>query len=355
MKKLLMLIVSVVMLTGWRSFNESSSGKRTGQGSPKDVAEDFVKAIVLRKTDKALEVYDTVSGRYERGYALRTKKQRDDLKKQLEDIGHEIDDEKFECKAILEDIMVPPESYGYHLVNGKKYTGEEAKVLVQFEKGEDKKPEGLEVFLVKVDGSWKVAGHEVKSGLDTSSEDSAHEDKVNVDKPKPGNFDRDSAKEDRVKAYEALCREYASLLKRKGQEIPEEAIEEEVGKFRKYSRGKQEEEIEKAETLLKEMKMAPRAEKKEEARPNSRKYDSKDASKNDGRHERLRKYERLCQEAVSLMKREGQEISEDDIEKEIEKFKKLSEEKQEAELKEAEEMLGHLRKVSRAKDADKAK
>lgn len=53
------------------------------------------------------------------------------------------------------------------------------------------------------------------------------------------------------------------------------------------------------------------------------------------------------------MEGQGQGISEEDIKKEIEKFQKLSEGKQEAELKEAEEMLEYLMKVSRAKDAGK--
>ena len=350
MKKLLILIASVVMLTGWRSSNVSSKDERTGLGSPKDVAEDFTQAIIQRNLGKALEFFDAVeeSGRE---FVLRTKKQRDDLKKKLEDLGHEINAEKLECEVILEDIVVPPEFLGYHLVNGKKYTGETARVLLQFVKGDVKKSGGLEIALMKVDGSWKVTGYKEVSGLETSSDDSDREDKGYAvkDKPvkaNPGDFD----KTDRVRAYEALCREFASLLKRKGQNIPEEAIEEEVEKFRGYSKERQEEEIEKAEMQLKEIRKSADAPKKEEAKkdenkPNSRTYD--------GKFERLRKYERLCQEAASLMKGQGQEISEEDIKKEIEKFKKFSEAKQEAELKEAEEILEYLKKASRAKNADK--
>ena len=349
MKKLLILIASVVMLTGWRSSNVSSKNERTGLGSPKDVAEEFAQAIIQRNLGKALAFFDSVEE--SRGnFVLRPKKQMDDLKKKLEDLGHEINAEKLECEVILEDIVVPPEFLGYHLVNGKKYTGETARVLLQFVKGEDKKSGGLEIALMKVNDSWKVSGYKEVSGLETFSDDSDREDKGYAVKDKPVKAEpRDFDKTDRVRAYEAFCREYASLLRKEGKEVSEEDIEKEVERFREYSRSRQEEELENAEKALREKRRSVDAPKKEEAKkdvkPNSRTYD--------GGYERIRKYERLCQEAASLMKGKGQEISEEDIEKEIEKFKKLSEEKQEAELKEAEKALEYLKEASRAKNADK--
>ena len=346
MKKLLLLVVSVVMLAGWRSFNGSSNGKRADLVSPKDVAEDFVNAIVQRDLDKAFEFYDPFeeSGRR---FVLRPRKQRDNIKKKLEDLGHELNAEKLECEAILEDIVVPPEFYGYHLVNGKKYTGETARVLLQFVKGDAKKSDGLEIALVKVDDSWKVAGYELKSGLDTSSEDSDREYKAPASKPQD---EKEAAKKEpnRVREYERICREFASLMKREGREISEDDIEEEIEKFKKYSSEKQKEEIENAERLLKKKRDASRAEAKD-----APKMDSPQARPYSGKYERLRKFERLCREAAALMKGDGQEIAEEDVEKEIEKFKDLSEEKQEAELKEAEEMLEYLKKASRAKAAKK--
>ena len=292
MKKMLTLIASVAMavaLTGCGDSKQSAEKQEEKKaqeavGSPKAVAEDFAKAIVQREPDKAFEFYDTVvmgGQSYKGSYVLRTKKQKNDLKEQLEDLGKKINDDKYDCKAILEQVEVASEVMGYMLVNGKKYTGENAKVLVQFMKGDDKKSDGLEVTLVKVDGSWKVAGYEMVSGLDTSSEDSDREVNRKVTRRKSRNFDGDSefdgdfksnafaatnkvaraenvkspyAAGDRVRTYERLCREYVSLLREKGREIPEEAIEEEVEKFRGYSSEKQEDEIEKAERELRKMR-----------------------------------------------------------------------------------------------------
>ena len=274
MKKLLILVVSVVMLTGWRSYNESSKGERTGLGSPKTVAEDFALAIIQKEPGRALEFFDTISGSYspfaDSKFGVLSKKEKHDLKLHLEDLGKKINDEKLECEAILEDIMVPPEFYGYHLVNGKKYTGESARVILQFVKRGDKKSDGLEVSLVKVDGSWKVKDFKLKSDFETSSEDSDREDKPYRVRDRPSasaDGDRDSER-DRVREYERLCRQYVSLLRRKGQDIPEEAIEEEVEKFKKYSRSRQEEELEKAEEQL--MKLRKSADK---PKAESRKYE----------------------------------------------------------------------------------
>ena len=158
MKKLMMAVAGLAMavvLTGCG-------------GSPKGVAEDFAKAIVQKEPLKALELYDTVVAVGPSRYELRTKKQKDDLKKELEDLGKKINDEKYDCKAILETVSVPSEDMGYTLVNGKKYTGETATVTVQYVKnGDDKKSDGLTVGLVKVDGSWKVTGYRPATGLDT--------------------------------------------------------------------------------------------------------------------------------------------------------------------------------------------
>jgi hypothetical protein len=73
---------------------------------------------------------------------------------------------------VREEIHVPREDSGYMLLNGKKYTGERASVKVQFVKGKDKKSKGMDIPLVKVDGSWKVEFKErvlrVVDGFDTS-------------------------------------------------------------------------------------------------------------------------------------------------------------------------------------------
>ena len=127
-------------------------------GSPKGVAEKFVTAVVQRDTEKAVKL-SVVSAI---GSEIDIKK----AKEKIEALGKEINDDKLEGEAIREVISVPSEDSGYKIVNGVKVTRDEAEVLVQFVKGKDKKAEGMEVDLGKVDGSWKVVNFKSKSGLD---------------------------------------------------------------------------------------------------------------------------------------------------------------------------------------------
>ncbi len=127
-------------------------------GSPKGVAEKFVNAVIQRDTDKAVKL-SVVSAI---GSEIDIKK----AKEKIEALGKEINDDKLEGEAIREVISVPSEDSGYKIVNGVKVTRDEAEVLVQFVKGKDKKAEGMEVDLGKVDGSWKVVNFKSKSGLD---------------------------------------------------------------------------------------------------------------------------------------------------------------------------------------------
>lgn len=116
-------------------------------GSPKSVAEKFMNAVIQRETDKALKYVDTTK---------MTAKDIKNLKEALDAAGKDINDNKFEAEAFYERINVPREDSGYTLINGAKYTGEDAKVSVQFKKEKDKKSEGRRLNLEKVDGSWKV-------------------------------------------------------------------------------------------------------------------------------------------------------------------------------------------------------
>ena len=129
-------------------------------GSPKGVAENFVDAIIQRETDKAMKYMDTTEA---------TPKEIKKGKEALDELGKTINDNKLEAEAFYEKIRVPPEDSGYTLVNGAKYTGETATVKVQFKKGKDLKPDGMEVKLVKVDGSWKVKDFDPLSKLDTET------------------------------------------------------------------------------------------------------------------------------------------------------------------------------------------
>ena len=128
-------------------------------GSPKGVAEDFVDAIIQRETDKAVKYCNMNNA---------TANQIKERNEALDNLGKEINDDKLEAEAINEEIEVPAENSGYRIVNGAKITGESAEVLVQFKKGKDKKPDGIEVKLLKVDGSWTVMDYRTRSGLDTS-------------------------------------------------------------------------------------------------------------------------------------------------------------------------------------------
>jgi hypothetical protein len=129
-------------------------------GSPKGVAEDFVDAVVQRETDKAMKYMDTTEA---------TPKEIKNGKEALDELGKTINDNKLEAEAFYEKIRVPAEDSGYTLVNGAKYTGETATVKVRFKKGKDLKPDGMEVKLVKVDGSWKVKDFDPLSKLDTET------------------------------------------------------------------------------------------------------------------------------------------------------------------------------------------
>ena len=135
-------------------------------GSPKGVAEDFVEAIIQKDGDKALSCVDSNSW---------TKKTIKNFKEEIEKLGKsdDINDDKLEALAVMERIEVPAENQGYMVINGKKYTGEKATVRVQFVKGKDKKSKGMEVDLIKVDGSWKVLWKGfsgVESGFDTEDD-----------------------------------------------------------------------------------------------------------------------------------------------------------------------------------------
>ena len=116
-------------------------------GSPKGVAEKFMNAVIQRETDKALKYVDTTT---------MTVKEIKNLKEALDNLGKDINDNKLEAEAFYEKVDVPGEDSGYTLINGAKYTGENARVSVQFKKEKDKKSEGRKLRLVKVDSSWKV-------------------------------------------------------------------------------------------------------------------------------------------------------------------------------------------------------
>ena len=131
-------------------------------GSPKGVAEDFADAVIQRRTDKAVA--------YTAQVALRAdSKTMKKLKDQIEKMGKEdINDDKLEAVVYSETISVPSKDASYKIINGSKVTRDEAVVVVQFAKGNDKKSSGMKVEMGKVDGKWKVSDFDyIKDGLDT--------------------------------------------------------------------------------------------------------------------------------------------------------------------------------------------
>ena len=154
MKKMMMAVAGLAMavvLTGCG-------------GSPKGVAEDFAEAVAKRETDKAVDLT------YEAAVGVDSKRMKN-LKQSIDDMGKDqIKDDKLDAEVYSEVINVPSEDMGDTIINGAKVTRDSATVKVQFVKGKDKKPFGMNVELKKVDGKWKVSefGY-IPDGFDTES------------------------------------------------------------------------------------------------------------------------------------------------------------------------------------------
>ena len=129
-------------------------------GSPSSVAEDFAEALIQREAEDAIACYDTVSMSVDEIKAM---------KESFEQTGKSIDDTKLTVQTINEVVEVPSEVAGYTLVNGKKVTGEDATVTVQFVKGKDLKDYGMTVNLHKIGGKWKVTDYCRLNGLCTAT------------------------------------------------------------------------------------------------------------------------------------------------------------------------------------------
>ena len=166
MKKMLMFagVVLVVALSGCQKAGLGSS--------PSDVAVDFARAIIQKDPSEALDLcdiklYGSSSHRgFEMNPTVKSKSDIKELKEKFEKNGKELDDDRCEGVAIMEVIMTPSEMFPTYHVDGQEYTGESAKVTVQYVRGKDKKSKGLTVSLIKVDGLWKVIGYTMESDLD---------------------------------------------------------------------------------------------------------------------------------------------------------------------------------------------
>ncbi len=161
MKKMMMLtgVVLAVVLSGCQKVGLGSS--------PSDVAVDFARAIIQKNTSEALDLCDIkLYGGGNFRPTLKSKSQIKDIKEKFERDGKELDDDRCEGVAIMEFITTPSEMSPTYHVDGQEYTGEWARVTVQYVRGKDKKSKGLTVHLVKVGGSWKVIDYNKESDLD---------------------------------------------------------------------------------------------------------------------------------------------------------------------------------------------
>lgn len=166
MKKMMMLtgVVLAVVLSGCQKVGLGSS--------PSDVAVDFAQAIVQKDPSAALDLCDIklYGSSSHRGFDINpTVKSKSDIKKlkeKFERDGKELDDDKCEGVAIMEVITTPSDLFPTYHVDGQEYTGESARVTVQYVRGKDKKSKGMTVSLIKVDGAWKVTDYDTISNLD---------------------------------------------------------------------------------------------------------------------------------------------------------------------------------------------
>ena len=166
MKKMLMVagVALAIVLSGCQKVGLGSS--------PSNVAVDFAKAIIQKNPSEALELCDIklYSSLSHRGFdinpSVKSKSEIKRIKENFEKDGKDLDDDRCEGVAIMEVITTPSDLFPTYHVDGKEYTGESAKVTVQYVRGKDKKSKGLLVNLIKVDGAWKVTGYDTLSNLD---------------------------------------------------------------------------------------------------------------------------------------------------------------------------------------------
>ena len=293
MKKMLVFVASVATAIALTSCgcSKGKSGEAEKEaaesaGSAKGVAERFVTAIVQRNLDAAWALYDPAEPM--------SKARARSAKEAIERLGKDINDDKLEGKSIREVIRGGD---GYKIVNGKKYT-DQARVVVQFVKGKDKKPDGMKVELVAVDGSWKVRSFDLTSGLDTSDDE-------NETAPKP--------------ARRAVSTAAASSVtySRREAKAATKASAYDVAK--------------KAETKY-DMPVAMPATKAVAAEKKFEKADYGSSSK-------VREFENACHELARLARQSGEKVDESEVQKEIDKFKTLSSSEQDKQLKQVKEVL----------------
>ena len=294
MKKMLVFVASVataIALTSCGCSKDKSSEEEKeaaeSAGSAKGVAERFVTAIAQKKVDAAWALYDPAEPM--------SKAKASSAKAGLEELGKEINDDKLVGKAIREVIRG---GAGYKIVNGKKYT-DQATVIVQFVREKEKQSRGMEVELVAVDGSWKVRGFKLTSGLDTSDDEKAVAPRASASKPvrddvvvaapassvtdkrnvnvaaKPSAYDTtkkpetkydmpavkpttkaDFGNNSKVTEFENACQELAGLARQSGEKVNESEIQKEIDNFKTLSSSEQDKKLQEVKGFLEMVKSA---------------------------------------------------------------------------------------------------
>ena len=127
-------VALAVVLTGCSKSSKDESGDKGQTTEYKKVAEDFVNALIQGDADKAIQYVDTTAAKPE---------DVTDIKAGLSKLSQEINDKTLVAK--LSNFRPKDDAK-----TGIK------KVIVQFMKGEEKTPNGRQVQLKQVEGTWKI-------------------------------------------------------------------------------------------------------------------------------------------------------------------------------------------------------
>ncbi len=136
MKKIMMAVLGMALAVILTGCSKSEDKGQTTESNPeyKKVAEDFVNALIQGDVEKAIQCVDTSAAKPE---------DVTDIKAGLSIVSQEINDKTLVAKL------------SKFLPKDDAKTGIK-KVIVQFMKGEEKTPNGRQVQLKQVEGTWKI-------------------------------------------------------------------------------------------------------------------------------------------------------------------------------------------------------
>ncbi len=268
MKKLMMVVgMALAIAVAGCGKAKDSSAEEAESVSASAVAEKFVNAIIKQNPKEAVSCY-----------RLGKDDKSEDIEKKLKGAGDEIDDKDLVAKAINETVISARE-----IKNGKWQTMEGATVIAQFNKGKDKKPNGMRVMLEKVGSSWKVTEFRKESDLDTSDNkeetssklaqkmpekeyimpapkyaEKAYAEKAAEKKPAYGMPAKkaDYGTSSKVREFESACHELAKFARQTGEKVDESDVQKEIDKFKTLSSAEQDKQLKEIKGILEMMKSA---------------------------------------------------------------------------------------------------